>query len=218
MVGALRDECFEGIGKHAFLKETNIPTRRFAREQVAAQILAQVFSLNDSSNFTRTRHFDLQGLFKRNNSFTEEQRTLVKEVTELLDLLTAPFSELKVLRNRAITVSTVLLAWKRGINTEDEAMKLAIFVEEFVRRLNWQIGKGLFVDREYHYLTEFQRNITQASAESSSVTKRAAMLEQGLVEWSQSEELPGDAAWKERHPGCDPSREKPTIGRQHCER
>ena len=207
MVGDLRDECFEGIGKHAFLEETNIPTRRFAREQVAAQILAQVFSLNSSSGFVRTRHFDLQGLFKRNSKFTKEQRTLVREISTLLDLLTVPFGELKVLRNRAITVSTVLLAWKRKVDTADAAAELATFIDEFVHRLNWQIRKGLFLDLEYHYLTDFQRNITQASAESSSVAKRADMLEQELELWYETTGLRGDAAWKRRHPDRDPSLE-----------
>ena len=63
MVGDLRDECFEGLGKHKFLRQTNIPTRRYAQEQVAAQILAQIFSLLESGTFTRTRHIDLQRQF-----------------------------------------------------------------------------------------------------------------------------------------------------------
>ena len=207
MVGDLRNECFEGIGKHAFLEETNIPTRRFAREQVAAQILAQVFSVSASEGFTRTRHFDLQALFKRNNRFTEEQRSLVKGVSELLDRLTMPFGGLGVLRNRAITVSTVLLASNRNVRTEDGAAELATFIDEFVHRLNWQMKKGLFLDPEYHYLTEFQRSITQASAESSSVAKRHDMLQKELELWRQSKELDGDASWKEHHPGRDPSEE-----------
>ena len=33
MVGDLRNECFDGIGKHSFLKGTNIPTRRFAESR-----------------------------------------------------------------------------------------------------------------------------------------------------------------------------------------
>ena len=60
MVGDLRNVCFDRLGPHPFLKGTDIPTRRYAREQVAAQILAQVFSLSDMKEYTRTRHFDLQ--------------------------------------------------------------------------------------------------------------------------------------------------------------
>ena len=205
MVGDLRNECFDGLGKHPFLEGTNIPTRRFAREQVAAQILAQIFSLHTSDGFVRTRHFDLQGLFKRNSRLTNEQKELVERVTQLLDLLAEPFGEISVLRNRAITVSTVLLAWRRQIQTTDEASEIAAFVEEFVSRLNWQIKKGLLMDREYHYLTRFQRNITQASAESSSVASRAEMLEEELERWIETGDLGGDAAWRENNSGFEPS-------------
>ncbi len=206
MAGDLRNECFEGIGRHAFLEGTDIPTRRFARQQVAGQILAQVLSVSDTGGFTRTRHFDLQALCKRHNRFTEEQRSLVREVSELLDLLTIPFGQLRVLRNRAITVSTVLLAWKRNIRTEDEAAELATFIDEFVHRLNWQMKRGLLLDPEYHYLTEFQRSITQASAEASSVEARSRMLEEGLDRWRSSRQLPGDAEYHQRT-GFDPSEE-----------
>ena len=45
MVGEMRDLCFDSnrIGKHPFLDTLRIPTRRFAKEQVAAQVIAQVF-------------------------------------------------------------------------------------------------------------------------------------------------------------------------------
>ena len=101
MVGDLRNECFDGMGKHSFLKGTSdIPTRRFAREQVAAQILAQIFSLHASGGFVRTRHFDLQGLFKRNSRLTSEQRELVERVTQLLDLVAEPFGEINISEKR----------------------------------------------------------------------------------------------------------------------
>ena len=60
MMGDLRDRCFDGLGEHPFLAGTNIPTRRYAREQVAAQIVAQIFELDESGGYARTRHFDLQ--------------------------------------------------------------------------------------------------------------------------------------------------------------
>ena len=205
MVGDLRDECFDGIGTHRFLEETDIPTRRFAREQVAAQILAQVFSLDNSDGYTRTRHVDLQSLFKRNSDFSEHQKEVVGRLKDLLDLLVIPFGKMNVLRNRAITVSTVLLAWKCGIKTEEKAFELAEFIKEFVSRLKWQVAKGLSVDPEYHYLIEFQRNISQASAESSFVEARAQLLQEEFNRWRESKELKGDSEWKDRFPGEDPT-------------
>ena len=210
MVGDLRDECFNGLGKHSFLQETSITNKRFAREQVAAQILAQVFSLiesstlNGSRTFARTRHTDLQRQFKLKNRFDDEQRETVARVSTLLDSLSTAFQEKNILRNRAITVSTVLLAWSRGVETPEAAEHLASFVDEFVHRLRWQVKKGLFVDQEYHYLTDFQRSITQASAESSSVKARAQTLEEEFTRWLENGKLRGDTEWKERE-DLDPS-------------
>ena len=207
MVGDIRDECFgeECLGSHEFLNATRIPTRRFAREQVAAQILAQVFSLNDSDEFCRTRHIDLQKFFKQYGNLSEERRHLIARVRDLFDCLRGPFGESEVLRNRAITVSTVLLAWRREVTTQEQAETLARFVQEFQYRLSWQIKKGFDVDLEYRYLLEFQRHLTQASVEKPAFSERARILEQEFDFWSASNELTGDAQWKEANPGEEPS-------------
>ena len=205
MVGDLRDECFDGLGTHAFLENTNIPTRRFAREQVAAQILAQIFSLEEQNSYTRTRHFDLQRIFKQNSKFNYEQRELVERVEQLFELLQEAFKGVRLLRNRAITVSTVLLAWELEINSPSQASRLARFIEEFLLRLSWQVRKRLLADQEYHYLLEFQRHITQASAERSSVDARADLLEAGFDRWKKSGDIEGDDEWMSNHPGKNPS-------------
>lgn len=207
MVGDLRDVCFGRLGKHSFLESTNIPTRRFAREQVAAQILAQIFSLSETEEYTRTRHFDLQHLFKQNSRLSNGQLELIDQVIEILDLLNEPFKKIQALRNRAITVSTVLLAWKIRVETAEKASSLAEFIEEFVCRLNWQVGKGLSIEPEYHYLLNFQRNITQASAEKSSVKARADLLEAELTKWFGTKQLKGDSELIRKSPRREPSKE-----------
>ena len=209
MAGEMRDECFgpSGLGHHPFLGATDIPIRRFAREQVTAQILAQVFSLKYSEDFRRTRHFDLQNFFKDHRSLNGEQRSLVGDVHNVLDLLHEPFEDSRVLRNRAITVSTVLLARKVNIATPDEAREFQRFIEEFQCRLNWQIKKGLDIDDQYRHLADFQRHMTQASAEKPAYTQRAGRLETEYDLWQRSGELTGDAEWKRVNPGRDPSAE-----------
>ena len=205
MMGELRNRCFDGLGKHPFLEGTDIPTRRYAQEQVAAQIVAQIFSLDESRNYTRTRHFDLQRLFKDHSVLRERQSELLEEVSRLFDLLATAFQPVSVLRNRAITVSTALLAWESGIGTPEEASELATFIDEFVHRLSWQIKKGLDADREYRYLIEFQRSITQASAERYSVETRANVLREELQRWRTSSDLRGDAEWAMQNTGSNPS-------------
>ena len=209
MVGDMRNECFGegGLGSHEFLNSTRIPTRRFAREQVAAQILAQVFSLKEDQDYTRTRHFDLQLFFKYYNPLTPEQRELITKVRDLLDTLREPFEPLTVLRNRAITVSTVLLAWENGVTTEEQARQLAKFIEEFQNRLRWQIGKRLEIDEEYHHLLDFQRHLTQATLEKGAYVARARFLGEEYRFWQENNELTGDADWKNRFPERDPSAE-----------
>ena len=70
MVGDLRDVCFGKFGRHPFLRGIDIPTRRYAQQQLAAQIVSQVFDLEESRRdggerrFARMRHLDLQRLFK----------------------------------------------------------------------------------------------------------------------------------------------------------
>ena len=207
MVGDLRKVCFDQLGNHPFLQATSIPTRRFAREQVAAQILAQVFSLAESKSYARTRHIDLQRLFKLKSNLDEGERETIERVSELLDRLNLAFGRHSPLRNRAITVSTVLLAWELELETQQDADDVAFFIDEFVRTLNWQVKQGLSMDPAYHYLSDFQRNITQASAESSSVAARAKTLQEEFDRWRHSIEFTGDAEWIERHPGSDPRQE-----------
>jgi len=206
MVGEMRDICFGPMADNRFLEAINIPTRRYARQQVAAQILAQIFSKNGSGDWTRTRHYDLQRFFKDKNTLTEEERELVSAVCETMSLLGVAFSDPSVLRNRALSVSSVLLAWSQGVDTEADAQELAEFIEDFICRLLWQVGKGLDVDDEYRYLIAFQRHVTQASVEKYAVEGRASVLESQFERWKQTGMLDGDERYRGRT-GLDPSEE-----------
>ena len=200
MVGELRNACFDegGLGQHPFLEMTKIPTRRYAKEQVAAQILAQVFSMEEKKEFTRTRHFDLQRLFKEHATLTRERKAWIEKTKVMMDRLQMAFDGREVLRNRAITVSTVLLAMSLKVASKEDAQQLAKFIETFVRRLHWQVGKGIDVDREYRYLIDFQRYVTQASVEKPAVDGRAVTLQREYTHWRKSGALTGDVEYKKR--------------------
>ena len=62
---------------------------------------------------------------------------------------------------------------------------MAGFVDEFVRCLKWQIGKGFNLDEEYRHLVDFQRNVTQGSVEKPAVEARAEVFEEGLALWKE---------------------------------
>ena len=204
MVGDLRDICFDDIGRHGFLQVVSIPERRFAREQTAAQILAQVFScesrkeLDGGIEFARTRHFDLQRMFKRYTDMTKREHGWVGRVRTLLTLLETARDHFVVIRSRAFLVSVVLLAYLRDMQTEEEVRVLGFFVQEFSLRVRWQVRKGLDVDYEYRYLVDFQRDVTQASGEKPAVAGRAKVLEEEFSRWQRDGELRGDREYQER--------------------
>lgn len=208
MVGDLRDLCFEDLAKHKFLESAAIRTRRFATEQLAAQIVAQVFALETGRQtrereFARTRHNDLQRLFKENTQLDADRKKWIEGVRGAMNLLAGQLDGSPALRSRAIVLSAILLAYELHIGSEDEAHSVAAFVSEFVRCLRWQISKGLDIDPEYHSLVEFQRHLTQASVEKPAVRRRAEMLEDAYNLWRDTGKLPGDEEYEKAHPSED---------------
>ncbi len=196
MVGDMRDVCFDetGLGQHRFLAGVKIPTRRYSKEQTTAQILAHVFSIKQTGDYTRTRHFDLQRFFKEHVTLADVERGWIDGLRATFDRLADAFEDLTIIRNRAITVSTALLAWKLELGAE-EADEYAEFIEQFVCRLNWQVAKGLEMDNEYRYLMDFQRHVTQASVEKPAVKARAEFLETQYQSWLENQQINGDAQY-----------------------
>ncbi len=208
MVGDMRDLLFDpkGLGLHPFFDAVRMPTRRFAKEQTAAQILLQAFSKAQNGEFTRARHFDLQR-FLKSNSESGSTHPVVEQVSATLDALdTALEIEAETLRNRAATVSVVLLAWDYKLYAEQDRLALfGPFLEAFFGRLRWQVAnmKGFKIDERYDYLVEFQRHLTQASVEKPAVTRRHELLGQEFDSWVETGELSGDADYRHQT-GEDP--------------
>ena len=216
MVGELRDICFHELAQNPFLASIDIPTKRFAREQLAAQIVAQVIAIEQAQaadgvrEFARVRHMDLQKLFKDNTHVSPETRTWVERIESVMNLLAeqSKSDSLPVLRSRAIVLSLVLLAYEKEVSTTPDAEQLARFARQFVGRLRWQvsglaIGRG--VDESYLYLLEFQKHLTQANVEKPAVEARAECLEHAFDSWCETDDhLPGDDEYRQNHFGAQP--------------
>ena len=208
MVGEMRDLCFDSnrIGKHPFLDTLRIPTRRFAKEQVAAQVIAQVFFMSAEEDFSRTRHVDLQRFFKRNSEIPERARPWIEELSKTFDALVEILPDAnRYLRNRAITVSVVLFAWHRRMYENKETLtSYASFLRAFLCRLRWQLLKGIDMDQEYRYLRTFQRHVTQAAVEKPAVKWRYKTIEEQFEIWLASGRIGGDDEFQRRD-GRDPN-------------
>ena len=201
MVGNMRDLLFApgGIGQHGLLRLVEIPTRRYAREVVAAQILCQAFSLRERGEFTKARHYDLQR-FVKNYADVDPDEEVVVEIRQTLDELEKGLeNEAGLLRNRAMTVSVVLLAWQDGLfKSPPRVGEFAEFLRAFMCRLQWQVRnmKSFTVDDQYRYLIDFQRDVTQAAVERPAVERRHVVLEEELRRWRTSKTIRGDEEFR----------------------
>ena len=200
MVGQMRNLCFEDkrIGKHPFLNSLNIPTRRFAKEQVAAQAIAQVFSMSEEKEFTRVRHVELQRFFKRYAEIPDHAQVWIEDLAKTFDTLSACLPDANQrLKNRAGAVSVVLFAWLRQMYKDELLAKsYADFLRAFLGRLRWQLAKGLDMNVEYRYLLEFQRYVTQAAVEKPAVQRRHEIIEKLFEFWMSDSEIKGDAEFR----------------------
>lgn len=178
MTGDMRNLIFHQIKDHMFFKRINIPTRRYAREQVASQIVLNVFGRKRDGTFKRSRFIELQEFFKQYSKFTSADKALIKEINKNLDIIYKHFSKkLSWIRNRAITVSIYLFVSdliEQG--KENEIDDFVNYFEKFLKTLKWQIPKGVQMHREYHDLLNFQTNITQAAGEKTAIEKRHTFL------------------------------------------
>ena len=206
MVGEMRDLCFKDqkIGQHPFLNIVKIPTRRYVKEQIVAQMLIQMFTLKQHGDFAKARHFDLQRFFKHYVKLTPDDRVLASELSQTLDTFQQEFPDAgEYLHNRAITVSAVLVAWEQRVfEDKKRAEKYVEFLRSFLDRLNWQLKRRsditVTVDIEYHYLIEFQRHVTQAAVEKSAVQKRHNTMTAEFSRWSNTGLIEGDEKFQNR--------------------
>ena len=214
MVGELRDICFYKLAENPFLVSIDIPTRRFAREQLSAQIVAQVIAIEQARaadrvrEFARVRHMDLQKLFKDNTQVSSGTKTWVARIERVMNLVADQSGSFPFLRSRAIVLSFVLLAYEKDVSIPAAAEQVARFATQFVGRLRWQVSevaRGRGVDESYLYLLEFQKHLTQASVEKPAVKARAECLENAFDYWRKTGgDLCGDKEYRQNHPGAQP--------------
>lgn len=196
MTGEMRNLCFRDgapIGKHRFIRSLGIPSRRYAKEMTAAQILAQVFSLGPDRNedgFVRTRHFDLQDFFKKNYKISESNQPLVTEVQNTLDALSSEIADpSECLKSRAIAVTLVVFAWKTRLTEDpDRLAKVSSFIDALVadlKELRSQMNSTAAVSDELIQLREFQRHLSQAAVEKLAVRERSRIFTELFERWDE---------------------------------
>jgi len=194
MTGDMRDTIFYDIGKHAFLSKIRIPQRRFAREQVAAQIVLNAFNKRDNNAFHRSRYVDLQDFFKEYDKFTPKDEETVLSIKQRFEKIVQYFgNKLQYIKNRAIAVSVYLFV-SQLLDTEKETeiKQFIEFFELFLRTLKWQLPLGVQMHKAYYDLLKFQTNVTQAAGEKSAIERRHNFLGEYFYYYKETKKIKGD--------------------------
>lgn len=212
MTGDMRNWIFFTVVKHDFFKKIRIPQRRFAREQVAAQIALNAFSKRDNGSFQRSRYNDLQEFFKRYNKFSPDDKKLTKEIENIFEIIVKYFgNRLKHVNNRAIAVSIYLFVSEMiEDGREVEIKEFVGFFIKFLKTLKWQIPKGVEMNEAYYDLLKFQTNITQAAGEKTSIQKRHDFLNEYFHFYKEKGLIKGDKEYKQKTKK-DPNSERDSI-------
>lgn len=213
MTGEMRDWIFADVKEHNFFKKISIPTRRYAKEQVACQIALNAFGRKKDGTFKRSRFTDLQEFFKQYNTFRSEDKTLVKEIKKNLDIIDNHFSsKLSLIRNRALALSTYLsLSDLIEQGKEKEVSLFVSFLEKLLKTMKWQIPKGVQMNTAYHDLLNLQTNINQAAGEKTAIEKRHTFLGEYFYYFKNNDGLiKGDAEFQ-KQTGKNPDSEREII-------
>ncbi len=199
MTGEMRDFIFGDIGNHAFFNEINIPYRRYARQQVAAQIALNYASNKRNGEFHRSRYLDLQEFFKDKNKLGEDDKELFEGIRERLDKTREHFGDkLGIIGNRAVAVSVFLFVGELIDRSKDDELDgFTDFLVKFLDTLKWQIPKGVQMHTAYHHLLNFQTYVNQAAGERYAIQRRHDYLISAFDFYKNDGGIEGDTQYLE---------------------
>jgi len=178
--GAIRDFVYDSMGKDTpFLKQTNLPERRFSREVTLAQICINSFSRRENETFARARTKDLEEFFKEKYELGENDENLVR-IRTVLEIMDKQFGQkANSISSRAVAVSAYLFV--EGLHLGKRVDLVSSFVTFYLKLLD-EIKSDLLLLRRYQtprnptILEKFQKHISQASVEPYAIRGRDQFL------------------------------------------
>jgi hypothetical protein len=178
MKGDMRDLIFNKI-KNEFMdmdyfNKTSIRKGRFGRQEVAAQILLNAFSKKETDEFHRSRYDDLQEFFKIKENFSAADKRVIEDVIQTLRIIESHFDKnLMYINNKALAVSVFLFVNEmRELKREKEIKDFVEFLIKFLKTKQWQVSKGLDMNKEYRDILNYQTSLTQAANEKTAIQNR----------------------------------------------
>jgi len=163
-----------------FIRRLSIPVRRFAKEQVCAQICNNSVYLNKTGDFRNSKYEDLENLYRQYADFDFESPE-AKGMMHILDRLNEIFpEEASEIRNRAGAVTIYLFVEKMHIEGKlaDKEAIVKRFYLEFLKNIQEQTRLG--IDATNRFLVNYQSRVIQAADSKMSIRDRADKLEEAF--------------------------------------
>lgn len=198
MKGEMRDLIFNksenGLIELPYFTFSGIRKGRFGRQEVAAQILLNAFCKKETDEFHRSRFLDLQEFFKDKIKLSIEDKRLIDEVRATLELISEHFkTNLIFINNKALAVSVFLFVSELNqLNRVSEIDEFVHFFIKFLKTKEWQISKGLDMNRAYRDILNFQTSLTQAAGEKYAIQQRHDFLRSYFSYFKETGMIKGD--------------------------
>jgi hypothetical protein len=174
-LNAIKSKMGEFVKKmkdHPFINNTSIPSRRFAKEQVCAQICNNSRFINRTDVFRNSKYEDLENLYRAYAEFDLESDTAIN-IMHVLDKLNDIFGEVaREITNRASVVSLYLMVEEMIINNELEGKEETVkaFYVRFLNELREEVRLG--IEATSHFLISYQSRVIQAADSRTSIAER----------------------------------------------
>jgi hypothetical protein len=198
MKGQMHDIIFQLGNKdtgHPFFRNLGIPGRRFAKEQVCAQIFKNSINMVLEGQYSDSRYDDLRIFLERYehlDKYEKESKT-AEQIRHNLDILYSNLGgRTKDIRNRAMAVSVYLFV-EEMINKgqEDKIPIFTEFFDIFNKRLKEETLAGFYAKNENLY--KFEKFIIEGAGSRSQVTNRHIRMLDFFEYYLKNKTIKGDA-------------------------
>ncbi len=173
-------EFVKAMTNHPFIRRVSIPSRRFAREQVCAQICNNSTYLNHSQDFRNSKYEDLEILYRSRADFDLNGTEAIGINKNLENLDTIFGLSAAQITNRASVVSIFL--WVEELSEQGELhgneKTIKNFYPRFLEAVRDEARAGL--DATNRFLLSYQSRINQAADTKVAVRERHRMVKQAF--------------------------------------
>lgn len=173
-------EFVKSIKTHPFIQRLSIPDRRFAKEQVCAQICNNSSFINKTAEFRNSKYEDLENLYTTNKDFDLHSNAAIS-IEIVLDKLDGIFGvRAAEITNRASAISIYLFVEEFYINSNLSGKEQLIgsFYLEFLSTLREQVRLG--IDATNRFLLQYQSRVIQAADSRTSISERHFRLKEAF--------------------------------------